>query len=32
MQFRAPEWMRRVPPYFIGVLASYWVFERVAGF
>ena len=32
VQLRAPEWIRRVPPYFIGVLASYWVFERVAGF
>jgi hydrogenase/urease accessory protein HupE len=32
MQAGAPEWLRRVPPYVIGTLASYWVFERIAGF
>jgi hypothetical protein len=32
MQSGAPEWLRRVPPYVIGTLASYWVFERIAGF
>jgi hypothetical protein len=27
-----PGWLWRVPPYAIGGMASYWVFERVAGF
>ncbi len=29
---RSPSWFWRVPPYAIGGMASYWVFERVAGF
>jgi hydrogenase/urease accessory protein HupE len=32
MQVAVPEWLRRAPPYFIGTLASYWVFERISGF
>jgi hypothetical protein len=32
MQWRSPSWLWRVPPYAIGGMASYWVFERVAGF
>jgi HupE / UreJ protein len=31
MRLRSPSWLWRVPPYAIGGLASYWVFERVAG-
>ena len=27
-----PEWLMRIPPYAIGGMASYWVFERVAAF
>ena len=27
-----PGWLWRVPPYAIGGMASYWVFERVAAF
>ena len=27
-----PGWLWRIPPYVIGGLASYWVFERVAAF
>jgi membrane protein implicated in regulation of membrane protease activity len=27
-----PGWLWRLPPYAIGGMASYWVFERVAGF
>ena len=29
---RLPPWVRFVPPYFIGSLATFWVFERVAAF
>jgi hydrogenase/urease accessory protein HupE len=29
---RVPDWSWRVPPYAIGSIASYWVFERIAGF
>jgi hydrogenase/urease accessory protein HupE len=29
---RVPQWSWRVPPYAIGSIASYWVFERIAGF
>jgi hydrogenase/urease accessory protein HupE len=32
MRLSGPAWLWRVPPYAIGGLASYWVFERVAGF
>ena len=32
MRLSSPAWLWRVPPYAIGGLASYWVFERVAGF
>jgi hydrogenase/urease accessory protein HupE len=32
MRLGSPPWLWRVPPYAIGGLASYWVFERVAGF
>ncbi len=32
MRIRGPSWLWHVPPYAIGGLASYWVFERVAGF
>mgnify|MGYP003527792660 FL=1 len=32
MRLSSPPWLWRVPPYAIGGLASYWVFERVAGF
>jgi hydrogenase/urease accessory protein HupE len=32
MRWRSPSWLWRVPPYAIGGMASYWVFERVAGF
>ncbi len=28
----APAWLWRVPPYAIGGIASYWVFERIAAF
>ena len=27
-----PNWLWRIPPYVVGGLASYWVFERVAAF
>lgn len=27
-----PEWLIRVPAYTIGIMASFWVFERVASF
>jgi hydrogenase/urease accessory protein HupE len=27
-----PVWLWRVPPYLIGGIASYWVFERIASF
>jgi hypothetical protein len=27
-----PGWLWRVPPYAIGGVSSYWVFERVAAF
>ncbi|MBS0171159.1 MAG: HupE/UreJ family protein [Nitrospira sp.] len=27
-----PAWLWRVPPYLIGGIASYWVFERLAAF
>ncbi|MCB1054962.1 MAG: HupE/UreJ family protein [Acidobacteria bacterium] len=27
---RLPAWTERVPPYVIGSLAAYWVFERIA--
>jgi HupE / UreJ protein len=27
-----PRWLWRVPPYAIGGMASYWVFERIAAF
>jgi hydrogenase/urease accessory protein HupE len=27
-----PRWLWQVPPYVIGGLASYWVFERIAAF
>lgn len=27
-----PMWLWRVPPYLIGGMASYWVFERIASF
>ncbi len=29
---RQPDWWRRVPPYAIGAIASFWFVERVAGF
>jgi hypothetical protein len=29
---RWPEWIRLVPPYAIGIMAMFWVFERVAAF
>jgi hydrogenase/urease accessory protein HupE len=32
LRLHSPSWLWRVPPYAIGGLASYWVFERVAGF
>jgi hypothetical protein len=32
VEFTAPTWLWRVPPYAIGGLASFWVVERVAGF
>jgi len=32
MRWRSPSWFWRVPPYAIGGIASYWVFERVTGF
>ena len=32
MQSGAPEWLRRVPPYAIGGIASFWVLQRVAAF
>jgi len=32
LRLRSPSWLGHVPPYAIGGLASYWVFERVAGF
>jgi hypothetical protein len=32
MRLSSPAWLWRVPPYAIGGLASYWVFERVAAF
>lgn len=28
----APQWLRGVPPYLIGSIAAFWVFERVAAF
>lgn len=28
----APAWVWRIPPYTIGGIASYWVFERIAAF
>jgi hypothetical protein len=27
-----PRWWWRIPPYVIGGLANFWVFERVAAF
>jgi hypothetical protein len=27
-----PRWWWRIPPYVIGGVASFWVFERVAAF
>ncbi len=32
MRLRSTAWLWRLPPYAIGGIASYWVFERVAGF
>ena len=32
LRLRNPPWLWRVPPYLIGAMASYWVFERVAAF
>jgi hydrogenase/urease accessory protein HupE len=32
LQWTMPQWLWRVPPYAIGGIASYWVFQRVASF
>jgi len=27
-----PAWLEKIPPYAIGSLATFWMFERVAAF
>lgn len=31
-QFIYPQWIAHVPPYVVGGVASFWIFERVAAF